>query len=169
MRILFLLFFFVFSFQFLYCQKKEKAVREDFSYKHTVTLSVGRATRLDEHDNYIPKAIGADYLYRLKPKWEIGAQFDLSFNDANNQPDLFIVVGIGAYSITSKWPVFVGFGLENRLEGKGVKGLFRVGSEYTFFLDKKEHFAVLPGAFVDVTYHGVSPAFILAFGYFFGN
>ena len=45
--------------------------------------------------------------------------------------------GIVAYNITSKWPVFGGLGVAN--EAEHTDAFIRVGTEYTFFLDKLDY------------------------------
>ena len=45
------------------------------------------------------------------------------------------VAGIIAYSITQAWPVFAGFGVAD--EEDHAHGFFRVGTEYTFFIDSR--------------------------------
>jgi len=149
------------------CQTENKPEKEEIFYRHTITTSIGRASRFSQEGDYTPKSFGADYLYRLNPKWEVGAQFDLGFADQNKDSDLFLVVGIAAFSINDRWPVFGGFGVENRLLDDETDFLGRLGTEYTFFLGKKKHFAILPGAFVDFTKHGPSSSAVLAFGFFF--
>jgi len=73
------------------------------------------------------------------------------------------VAGIVAYSITAKWPVFGGLGIVN--EADHMDGFIRVGTEYTFFLGKRERLFIAPGTFADTNLDGVTVSAMIVLGW----
>ena len=72
------------------------------------------------------------------------------------------IAAIVAFSVTDKWPVFAGFGIEGQ-EGH-TAGFFRLGTEYTFFLGKKKLFFIAPGTFIDMNLESITPSVMIALG-----
>lgn len=134
---------------------------------HTITVSTGRSLEIGEAWATLPRAFGFDYLYRITPQWEVGVQGDLVWEDHYRGLDLLAGVVVAAYSITPRWPVFAGLGVEHDLTHGVTDVIGRVGTEFTFFLNEAETLAILPGGFVDVSRHTVTPSLVIAFGFFF--
>ena len=106
--------------------------------------------------------IGFDYLRRLDPKWELGLQLDIDWENNFVQFEGVQLAAIVAFSITNKWPVFSGFGIAG--EENHTEGFFRIGTEYTFFIGKKQMFFIAPGTFVDITLNDVTTSAMMAVG-----
>ena len=128
---------------------------------NTFTVGIGRASELLSGGSF--SNIGFDYLRRIHPKWELGVQLDIDWQRDFVEFEGVQVALIAAYSVTQKWPVFAGFGIAGEEDGH-KEGFFRVGTEYTFFMGKKEMFFIAPGAFMDVTTSDVTPSVMLALG-----
>ena len=111
---------------------------------NTFTIGIGRASEFRSGASF--SNIGFDYLRRIYPKWELGLQ----------------LARIAAFSVTQKWPVFAGFGIAG--EEDHTEGFFRVGSEYTFFIDKKQMFFIAPGTFLDITVNDAAFSVMIALG-----
>lgn len=97
--------------------------------------------------------IGFDYLRRLDPKWELGLQLDIDWENNFVQFEGVQLAAIVAFSITNKWWVFAGFGSAG--EEAHSEGFFRIGTKYTFFIGKKQMFFIALGSSVDITLNDV--------------
>jgi len=128
---------------------------------NTFTVGIGRASELRSGATF--SNIGFDYLRRIHRKWELGLQLDIDWQKDFVDFEGVQLALIAAYSITQKWPVFAGFGVAGE-EDNHKEGFFRVGTEYTFFIGKKEMFFIAPGAFMDVTTNDVTPSVMIALG-----
>ncbi|HEX5635040.1 MAG TPA: hypothetical protein VFX50_17475 [Gemmatimonadales bacterium] len=131
--------------------------------QNTVTVSVGRSRSVEDEIVNAVKAIGGDYMRRLGPSWELGVQLDMDFE--RGDAAAFLVTPVVAYSITPRWPVFLGAGVAFEAGGH-TEAYGRVGSEFMFPLDKRMRWFVAPGAFLDVG-HEVTPSLMVAFGHNF--
>jgi len=127
---------------------------------NTITVGIGRAYDVINEES--SSNIGFDYLRRIKRKWELGLQLDIDWQKNFTHFEGVQIAAIVVYSITGKWPVFGGFGIEGH-EGH-TKGFVRMGTEYTFFLDKREMFFIAPGVFIDMNSESVTPSFMIALG-----
>lgn len=137
-------------------EKGEKAKIEKQSFA-SVTLAYGIVPQGSNEDNiekgHLVPAAGADYLYRVAPKWEVGIMVDFEFATyviprENNliRERAFITVPVLAYNILPPWSLFVGYGIE--FEKHKNLGIFRLGTEYSFPL--KNRWIVPVGIFLDV-------------------
>lgn len=127
---------------------------------NTFTVGIGRASEI--RSGAISSNLGIDYLYRIFPKWEVGVQLDTDWQKDFAKFEGVQVAGIAAFSITQKWPVFAGFGIAG--EEEHIEGFFRVGTEYAFYMGKKQMFFISPGFFIDTTVNDVSPSIMIALG-----
>ncbi|KXX68627.1 transporter [Flammeovirga sp. SJP92] len=105
------------------------------------------------HKGHFVPGIGFDYLYRVKPKLEVGVMLDFELGryiiphkDDLVRDHAFVVAGVLAYSITPHWNVFGGGGIE--LEKHHNLGVFRLGTEYNFEIGK--HWSIPVGLFYDI-------------------
>ncbi len=137
----------------------QKKLTEDMPL-NVLSGGIGRSRDFRE----TPKitALGFDYLRKLSYRWEIGIQLDVDLEKSTLDYEGLVGAAIGAYSITQKWPVFGGFGIAS--EGKHKEGLFRLGTEYVFFLSKKQFFFVAPGFFADFYKESQTNSFMIVFG-----
>lgn len=128
---------------------------------NTVTVSMGRS-RNDtfSQPTEIIRAVGSDYMRRVKGPWELGVQLDVDFDRDGSGADAFLVTPVLAYAITPRWPVFLGAGVAFEHEHTDIFG--RLGTEYMFPFGGKGWFVGL-GAFVDVS-SDVTPSVMLALG-----
>jgi len=127
---------------------------------NTITVGIGRAYDILSGESMTN--IGFDYLRRIKRKWELGLQLDIDWQKNFTHFEGIQIAAIVVYSITDKWPVFGGFGIEGH-EGHS-NGFIRIGTEYTFFLDKRQMFFIAPGVFIDMNIESVTPSIMIAFG-----
>ena len=127
---------------------------------NTFTIGIGRASEVFNGGSF--SNIGFDYLRRLNPKWELGLQLDIDWEKNFVQFEGVQLAAIVAFSITNKWPVFSGFGIAG--EENHSEGFFRMGTEYTFFIGKKQMFFIAPGTFVDITLNDVAISAMVALG-----
>lgn len=105
------------------------------------------------NEGHFAPGMGMDFFYRLSPKWEIGTMLDIEFaeyiiprkNDLKRER-AFVVTLMGAYTLSSRWNLFFGGGVE--LERHESFPVFRVGGEYVIPL--KQEWFIPMGAFVDV-------------------
>jgi hypothetical protein len=133
---------------------------KDIMPVNTITVGLGRAYDIFSGDPF--SNIGFDYLRRFHEKWEVGLQLDIDWKKNFTHFEGIQIAAIAAYSITNKWPVFAGFGIEGTEEHS--IGFLRVGTEYTFFIDKKEMFFIAPGSFIDMNTESVTPSLMIAVG-----
>ena len=163
MRYIFLIQLFVLVTVVIHAQESntEESKKKDMGLVNTVTVGVGRAHHITGSESF--SNLGFDYLRRFNPKWEWGIQLDLDWEKNFVEFEGVQVAGIIAYSITQKWPVFGGLGIAN--EEEHTEGFIRVGTEYTFFLDKKKRLFIAPGTFLDTNKDGVTPSLLLALGW----
>ena len=82
----------------------------------------------------------------LTGRWELGVQLDVDFDREDSGADALLVTPVVSYAITERWPVFAGAGIV--FEGEHATGFARVGSEYTFPLDRRGRWFVAPGVFL---------------------
>ena len=134
---------------------------------HTITISTGRSLEIGEAWSALPRAFGFDYLFRITSRWEVGVQGDLVWENEYAGVDLLAGVALAAFSVTPRWPVFTGIGVEYHLVHRTTDVIGRVGTEFTFYLNDAETLAILPGGFVDVSRHYVTPSLVIAIGLFF--
>ena len=132
--------------------------QEDAERLNTVTVSIGRSRDVDEGVEEIVRAIGADYLRKIASRWEVGVQLDVDFNDG---ADAVLVTPVVAFSITERWPVFAGIGVEFAHDHQ--QGFGRVGTEYVFPLGKRSPWFLAPGTFLDIG-DDVTPSVMVALG-----
>ena len=135
-------------------------------FHHTVSTGPS-AVFLLSGDTERSSSAGADYMYRFDPKWETGVQFDISFGKGFDGFEGYSVVPVVAYSVTNRFNVFVGAGVEHGEESGENEFLARLGGEYSVFLNKEERFMLLPGAFVDFVGSESFVSIVLAVGYTF--
>ena len=138
----------------------ETIVEKDKMPLNTFTVGIGRASEIKSGASF--SNIGFDYLRRIHPKWELGLQLDIDCEKNFVQFEGVQLAGIAVFSITQKWPVFAGFGIAG--EEDHNEGFFRVGTEYTFFMGKKQMFFIAPGALMDTTGNDVTPSIMIALG-----
>jgi len=140
---------------------------DSIAFHNTVTAGVAVNEVISESGSQVSFALGFDYLYRFHPKWEVGIQLDLNYDRSFEHHESDAVVAIVAYSVTDRLPVFVGAGIERERDSGHTEWLARLGFEYTFFLDKKERVALLPGGFLDYLDGEVFLSALVAIGYSF--
>jgi len=140
---------------------------EGVRYHHTLTAGVAVNEVISESGDQISMALGFDYLYRLDSKWELGFQLDLNYSRSFEHHESDAIVPIVSYSVTDRLPVFLGVGLERERSTGHIEWLARVGFEYSFFLDKNEQVALLPGSFLDYLDGEVFLSVVLAIGFSF--
>ena len=110
---------------------------------------------------------GVDYLYRINPHWEIGAQFDLNYGDFFDGFESYAVVPIVSYSVTPNLPIFFGAGVEHRRDTSENELILRAGFEYSIPLDDDGKWVLLPGGFLDYIDDDYSASIVVAVGYNF--
>ena len=136
--------------------QEEKAKMEKRSFA-SITLAYGIVPQGSDEDNiekgHLVPAAGADYLYRVGPKWEVGIMVDFEFatyiiprDDNLIRERAFIAVPVVAYNILPPWSLFAGYGIE--FEKHKNLGVFRLGTEYSFPL--KNRWVIPVGFFMDV-------------------
>lgn len=146
--------------------QEDKSIKEDtlklkdIMPVNTITVGLGRAYDIFSGDPF--SNIGFDYLRRFHEKWEVGLQLDIDWKKNFTHFEGVQVAAIAVYSITNKWPVFAGFGIEGTEEHR--IGFLRVGTEYTFFVGKKGMFFLAPGSFIDMNTESVTPSVMFAVG-----
>ena len=102
-------------------------------------------------DGVFVPAIGVDYFYRIKPRWEIGVMADMEFGEYIvaerdlNRKNAIIVAIIGAYALTESINIYAGGGME--FERSHNLAVFRCGGEYSFAMGND--FFIAPGFFFD--------------------
>lgn len=135
-------------------------------YRHTVTAGLATSKKVNSNR---PRTsdLGFDYLYRFHPKWEVGIQYDLIFEEGYGRHEATVLVPIVAYSITDRVPLFFGMGVERNERNEENEPVVRVGTEYTVFLSKDQRFLMLPGGFIDWVEGDANVSVVLAFGYMF--
>jgi hypothetical protein len=111
--------------------------------------------------------VGADFMYRFSPKWEVGVQVDFNFLKGLDNFEGYSVVTVVAYSVTDRLNAFMGAGVEHRKESGENELLARLGGEYSIFLNKKQRFMLLPGGFIDFVGGESFVSVVLAVGYTF--
>jgi len=126
-------------------KKTRKQLEEDMPL-NVLTAGTGRSRDFADEGSKIT-ALGFDYLRKLSYRWEIGIQLDIDLEKSTLDYEGIVACGIGAYSITQKWPLFAGFGIAS--EGDHKEGLFRLGTEYVFFFSKRQFLFIAPGFFTD--------------------
>ena len=136
-------------------------------FHNTVTAGVTANGVITKSGEQLSFSLGFDYLYRFHPKWEAGVQFDLNYDRSFEDHTSDAMVAIVAYSVTDRLPLFFGVGIERDRDSGHLEWLARLGFEYTFFLDRNERVALLPGAFLDVLKDEVLFSAVLAVGYSF--
>ncbi len=136
--------------------------RNDWGPMNTFTVGIGRAHDITGDDKL--SNLGFDYLRRFSPSWEWGIQLDLDWERDFIQFEGVSVAGIVAYSITAQWPVFGGVGVAGE-EDHNIMFL-RVGTEYTFYLDKKNRYFLAPGTFLDTDKEGTTLSVMVVLGIF---
>jgi hypothetical protein len=112
-------------------------------------------------------SMGADFMYRFSPKWEVGVQVDFNFLKSFDGFEGYSVALVVAYSVTDRLNTFMGAGVEHRKESGENELLVRLGGEYSIFLDKKQRFMLLPGSFIDFVGGDSFVSVVLAVGYTF--
>ena len=105
------------------------------------------------HKNHLVPSLGADYLYRLAPQWELGimvdwelARYIIPHKEELIRDHAFIATIVGAYNVTSSWSVFGGGGIE--IEKHKSFAIWRLGTEYGFDLGNRWTLPI--GVFMDV-------------------
>ena len=73
----------------------------------------------------------------------MGIQLDFDWGKNFIEFEGVQVAGIVAYNITSKWPLFGCLSIAN--EAEHTDAFVRVGTEYTFFLEKSKRLLLAPG------------------------
>lgn len=133
--------------------------------RNTATVSMGRSRGEIEHGvEEVTSAIGADYMRRVKGRWELGVQVDVDFDRNGSGAEAFLVTPVVSYAITERWPVFLGAGVA--FEEDHTLGFLRAGTEFAFPLDKKRRWFIAPGVFLDVGSE-VTPSVMIALGHNF--
>jgi len=141
---------------------------EDAAIRFHNTVTAGLAiSKTFAGDDPRTSEVGFDYLYRFKPRWEVGVQVDFVFEKSFGEREARIIVPIAAYSITDRIPLFFGVGVEHRRATDENEPVVRLGSEYTIFLDKQERLLLLPGGFLDWVDGNLSFSAVLALGNLF--
>lgn len=115
---------------------------------HTVSIGASTSWAIDS-DEPRSSAAGGDYMYRLNPKWEIGAQLDTDWTQGYEKYDGYAVVPVAAYTVTSRINLFMGVGFEHSDETGENGALARLGGEYTIYLSDNQQTLFLPGCFLD--------------------
>ncbi|ANQ50293.1 hypothetical protein MY04_2925 [Flammeovirga sp. MY04] len=105
------------------------------------------------HKGHLVPGFGIDYLYRLSPKFEIGAMVDYEMGSyiIPHKEDLirdhaFVLVGVATYTILPNWNIFLGGGVE--LEKHHNLGVFRMGTEVNFNIGRD--WSIPVGYFYDI-------------------
>lgn len=140
---------------------------DSIAFHNTVTAGVTANGVISKSGKQLSFSLGFDYLYRFHPKWEAGVQFDLNYDRSFEDHTSDAMVAIVAYSVTDRLPLFFGVGIERDRDSGHLEWLARLGFEYTFFLDRNERVALLPGAFLDVLEDEVLFSGVLAVGFLF--
>jgi len=135
-------------------------------YRHTVSTGPSAVFRISGESER-SSAMGVDYMHRLNPKWEVGVQVDFNFLKGYDDFEGFSVVPVVAYSVTDRFNVFMGAGVEHGEESGENEFLARLGGEYAIFLNKKQQLMVLPGGFIDFVGGDSFVSIVLAVGYTF--
>lgn len=152
----YILFLFLTIGHLLYAQedKEEKENRHYLSITFADTY-IPQGSGLDnlDHKGHFVPSIGIDYLYRLKPRIEVGVMmdFELGHYVIPHKEDLerenaFVLCAVATYEILPKWNAFIGGGVE--LEKHHNLGVFRLGTEYNF--DIGEGWSIPLGTFYDI-------------------
>lgn len=140
---------------------------DSIAFHNTVTAGVTANEVISESGEQLSFSLGFDYLYRFHPKWEVGVQLDLNYDRSFEHHESDALVPIVAYSVTDRLPLFVGVGIERERESGHLEWLARLGFEYTFFLDRHERVALLPGGFLDYLDGEVLLSAVVAVGFLF--
>ena len=128
---------------------------------NTITVSMGRSrNETFSQPTEIIRAVGADYMRRVKGPWELGVQLDLDFDRDGGGAEAFLITPVVAYAITPRWPVFLGGGIA--IEHDHTHAFARLGTEYMFPFGKKGFFIGL-GTFLDFS-DDVVPSVMIALG-----
>ena len=137
-----------------------------FNYQHTVSSGPSVVFPVSGESERT-SSWGADYMYRFNPKWEVGVQVDFDFLKGLDGFEGYALVPVVAYSVTGRFNVFMGAGVEHGKESGENEFLARLGGEYSIFLDKKQRFMLLPGGFIDFVDGDSFVSVVLSFGYTF--
>ena len=136
-------------------------------FRNTVTAGVTANEVVSESGRQASFSLGFDYLYRFHPKWEVGVQLDLNYDRSFEHHESDALVPIIAYSVTDKLPLFLGVGIEKERDTGDTEWLARLGFEYSFYLDRQERVALLPGGFLDYVGGELVFSAVLALGFQF--
>ncbi|MCT4622195.1 MAG: hypothetical protein N4A46_01135 [Schleiferiaceae bacterium] len=145
---------------FLFLIQLSWAQEEDpMKYRHfaSVTFAYGIVPQGSDEDNiekgHLVPALGADYLFRLAPKWEVGLMVDFELatyviprKENLKRERALLIVPVGVYNILPGWSAFGGAGIE--LEKHKNLPVFRLGTEYSFPI--KNRWVIPVGIFMDV-------------------
>lgn len=131
---------------------------------HTVSAGASTTWILDS-DEPRTSAAGGDYMYRLNPKWEVGAQLDTDWTQGYESYEGYSIVPVAAYSVTDRFNVFMGVGFEHSDETGDNSPLARLGGEYTIYLSDDQQTLLLPGCFLDYGDGEFTFSLQLAIGY----
>ena len=79
-----------------------EAEEEVVEYRKTLSVGASIGTVVPREDHRT-SALGIDYMYRLNPKWEVGAQLDIIYSEGFNEFEAYAVVPVAAYSVTNRF------------------------------------------------------------------
>jgi hypothetical protein len=141
---------------------------DDTGIKYRYTVSCGPSVVFPvSGESERTSSVGADFMYRFSPRWEVGVQVDFDFLKGFDGFEGYAVVPVVAYSVTNRLNTFMGAGVEHSKESGENELLARLGVEYSIFLDKKQRFMLLPGSFIDFVGGDSFVSFVLSVGYTF--
>lgn len=123
-----------------------------FTYAQTFIRKGANEDNLNDRGHFVP-AIGMDYFYRIHHKWELGIMLDYELGtyiiprkDNLIRENAFIIALIAAYTLTDRWNLYVGGGIELEKHKNLIVGRF--GGEHLFPL--KNNWYIPLGLFFDV-------------------
>ncbi|OHX68468.1 hypothetical protein NH26_06550 [Flammeovirga pacifica] len=139
----------------LFSQEHEK---EEGRHYISITFAqtfIPQGSNMDNlnHKGHLVPGIGFDYLYKIKPRFELGimADFELGRYIIPHKEDLvrdhaIVLVGVATYTLMPNWNAFVGGGME--FEKHHNLGVFRIGTEYNFGIGNQ--WSIPVGIFYDL-------------------
>ncbi|MBB3698051.1 hypothetical protein KMW28_07625 [Flammeovirga yaeyamensis] len=149
-----LLFCLVFQNSAIAQEEKESEGRHFISVTFAQTY-IPKGTNQDNlnHKGHFVPGIGFDYLYKIKPRFELGVMADIELGRyiIPHKEDLerdhaLVLVGVATYTLLPSWNAFVGGGIE--LERHHNLGVLRMGTEYNFAIGN--NWSIPVGIFYDL-------------------
>ncbi len=130
--------------------EKERKHFASFTFAYGIVPQGAAEDNISE--GHVVPATGADYLFRIAPKWEVGIMVDYELakyviprKEGLIRERAFIATGVIAYNILPQLSVFGGGGVE--IEKHKNLGIARLGIEYSFPL--KNYWVIPVGFFGD--------------------